>query len=203
MRRAPSGSRGTERISRGGCQSHPARYLARPGPKWGRRLVPPSPGFSGGPVARGGPDHQPGRPDRYEQPPHLDRPCAVVGEERDPEDRADQVHGSREEIGAAGITGAVRFKRPAGWGSRRAPSRRGSRRGRGWAGGWSVSVSRSTPHRFGDRPARADPPGGARLPRCCSTAPDHGPGATGRGFVAGGACPVGLSRRRGGMYPSG
>ena len=96
-------------------------------------------------------DHQPSRTARYEHPTHLDPPRPVVGKAQDAEGRAGQIHGPREEIGAAGISGAVRFRRPAGWGSRRAPSRRGSRRGRGRAGGWSRPDRRRSRARRGSR----------------------------------------------------
>ena len=114
---------------------------------WGSRLVPPPPGSSAGPVVRG----SPARPARYEHATHLDPQRPVVGEAHDAEDRAGRVHGSREEIGAAGILGAVRFRQLAGWGNRRAPSRRGSRRGRERAGGWLRPDRRRSRARRGSR----------------------------------------------------
>jgi hypothetical protein len=50
-----------------------------------------------------------------------------------------------------GSSGAVRFRRPAGWGNRREPSRLGSRRGRGRVGGWSRPDRRRSRVRRGSR----------------------------------------------------
>ena len=67
-----------DRLSGGGRQTHPARYLARPWPTWGRRLVPPPPGSSGGPVARGEP-RPPAEPNRPVRAPAASRPAPPGG----------------------------------------------------------------------------------------------------------------------------